>query len=250
MIDGSRAIETGDASLLIVGGVESVSSAPWVADKPRRSFPRDDARMRSTTIGWRMVNPRMLDRWTVSLGEASESLGHPYQTSREDQDRFALRSQHRALESWNRGSRNDHIVTVGPPWDQRQFASELTVDESIRLDTSLISLAGLALAFTSDGAITAGNSGSNRSLASPDVEWPLSTRTSRARAGARRCSPVPRRSNDCDRNWIPPQRIRSSAGRRPRHVAARQRHAVGAASLCIGVGQGAAVVLGSLCTPR
>ena len=67
----SRAIETGDASLVLVGGVESMSRAPWVLLKPERPYPRNHETLHSTTLGWRMVNPEMPEEWTISLGEST-----------------------------------------------------------------------------------------------------------------------------------------------------------------------------------
>ena len=90
-MQASRAIETGDAELVLTGGVESMSRAPWVVTKPERGFERSPQTMHSTTLGWRMVNPRMPERWTISLGESAELLAERYEITAERQDEFALR---------------------------------------------------------------------------------------------------------------------------------------------------------------
>jgi acetyl-CoA acetyltransferase family protein len=149
-IQASRAIETGDASLVLVGGVESMSRAPWVMLKPERAYERAHQTLHSTTLGWRMVNPRMPERWTISLGESAEKLAGMYEISREAQDEFALRSHRLAAEAWDAGRYDDHVVAVPE--------TELDRDEGIRPDTSLEALAKLRPAFAADGTVTAGNS--------------------------------------------------------------------------------------------
>jgi acetyl-CoA acetyltransferase family protein len=147
-IVGSRSIETGDASLIVAAGVESMSRAPWVLPKPERAFPRGDESLSSTTLGWRLVNPRMPDQWTISLGESAEKLAEIHGISREDQDAFAVRSHRRAAAAWDEG-RYDWVV---PAPD-----TELERDEGIRPDTSAEKLAQLKPAFRSGGTVTAGN---------------------------------------------------------------------------------------------
>lgn len=148
-IQASRAIETGDASLVLVGGVESMSRAPWVMLKPEKGFPAGGAELHSTALGWRMVNPEMDPRWTISLGESTEGLARRYGISREAQDAFAVRSHHAAHAAWEAGFYDDWVVPVP--------GTELARDEGIRPDTSLQRLAGLGPAFAPDGTITAGN---------------------------------------------------------------------------------------------
>ncbi len=148
-IDASRAIEVGDASLAIAGGVESMSRAPWVLLKPAKGFPAGHETLHSTTLGWRMVNPRMDERWTIALGESAELLADRYGISREAQDAFALKSHQRAHAAWEAGFYDGHVVPVPD--------TELTRDEGIRPDTSLEKLAKLKPAFRKDGTVTAGN---------------------------------------------------------------------------------------------
>jgi acetyl-CoA acetyltransferase family protein len=148
-MQASRAIETGDASLVLVGGVESMSRAPWVLLKPEKGFPAGGAELHSTTLGWRMVNPEMDPRWTISLGESTEKLARRYAISREAQDAFAVRSHQKAHAAWEAGFYDDWVVPVP--------GTELERDEGIRPDTSVEKLANLKPAFAREGTITAGN---------------------------------------------------------------------------------------------
>ncbi|MCU1560717.1 MAG: beta-ketoadipyl CoA thiolase, partial [Mycetocola sp.] len=101
VIQASRAVETGDADLVIAGGVESMSRAPWVMLKPSKAYPAGHETLHSSTLGWRMVNPRMPERWTVSLGETAELLADRFSISREEQDAFAVRSHQAAASAWS-----------------------------------------------------------------------------------------------------------------------------------------------------
>jgi acetyl-CoA acetyltransferase family protein len=145
----SRAIETGDADVVLVGGVESMSRAPWVVLKPEKGFPAAPQTMHSTTLGWRMVNPAMPEAWTISLGESTEKLAGIYNVGREAQDAFALRSHQRADAAWNAGFYDDWVIPVPD--------TELVRDEGVRADSSLEKLAKLKPAFVKDGTVTAGN---------------------------------------------------------------------------------------------
>ena len=150
-IGASRAVECGDASLVLAGGVESMTRAPWVVPKPARGFPRGDETMASTTLGWRLVNPEMPERWTISLGESTEGLADRYGITREAQDAFAVRSHRRAAAAWDGGFYDDWVVGVP--------GVELARDEIMRPDTSPEALAKLKPAFRREGGtVTAGNS--------------------------------------------------------------------------------------------
>jgi acetyl-CoA acetyltransferase family protein len=144
---GSRAIETGDAEVVLVGGVESMTRAPWVLPKPARPFPAGDLTAVSTTLGWRLVNPAMPQEWTISLGECNEQLQEKYGVSRERQDEFAVRSHRLAAAAWDEGFYDALITPV----------EGLARDEGVRADSSVEKLAGLKPSFRKDGTITAGN---------------------------------------------------------------------------------------------
>ncbi len=148
-IIGSRTIDTGDADVVLVGGVESMTRAPWVLPKPDRAFPAGDATAVSTTLGWRLVNARMPAEWTVSLGEANEQLRERFAIPRERQDEFAARSHRLAAAAWDEGFYDDLVVAVD--------GVDLTRDESIRAGSTPEKLAGLKPSFRHDGTITAGN---------------------------------------------------------------------------------------------
>ena len=149
-MQASRLVETGDAALTLVGGVESMSRAPWVMLKPERPYPRGHETLYSTTLGWRMVNPEMPEEWTISLGESTEKVAAMYGISREAQDEFAVRSHRLAAQAWDEG-RYDWVVPV-PVEDGAHER-----DEGIRPDTSVEKLAKLKPAFAKDGTVTAGN---------------------------------------------------------------------------------------------
>jgi acetyl-CoA acetyltransferase family protein len=147
-IQAHRAIACGEAEIVVAGGVESMSRAPWVLLKPQRAYPAASETLHSSTLGWRMVNPQMPGQWTISLGESAEKLAKIYEISREAQDVFALRSHQLAARAWEEGVFSE-IVQVPD--------HELERDESIRTDTSLEKLAALKPAFVEGGSVTAGN---------------------------------------------------------------------------------------------
>lgn len=155
-IMASRTIESGDAEVVVAGGVESMTRAPWVLPKPSRAFPAGNATAVSTTLGWRLVNDRMPEQWTVSLGEANELLAERFGIARERQDEFAARSHRCAAAAWDDGFYDDLVVAV--PADLG--ATELVRDESLRPGTTTDKLAGLSPSFRpadQGGTITAGN---------------------------------------------------------------------------------------------
>lgn len=148
----SRTIETGDAEVVLAGGVESMTRAPWVLPKPERAFPAGNATAVSTTLGWRLVNERMPAEWTASLGECNEQLAERFAISRERQDEFAARSHRLAAQAWADGFYDRLVVGVE--------GVELARDESIRDGSTPEKLAGLTPSFRSleaGGTITPGN---------------------------------------------------------------------------------------------
>jgi acetyl-CoA acetyltransferase family protein len=149
-IDASRAVSVGDASLLIAGGVESMTRAPWVMLKPDRPYPRAHETLHSTTLGWRMTNPNMPEQWTVALGEGAEILADRFEISREEQDEFAMKSHQKAAAAWDAAKFEAEIVLVPD--------TDLERDEGIRPDSSMEKLAKLKPVFRQDGTVTAGNS--------------------------------------------------------------------------------------------
>jgi acetyl-CoA acyltransferase len=151
-IIGSRQIETGEADVIVTGGVESMSRAPWVLPKTEKPYPTGDLTLASTTLGWRLVNPAMPGRWTVSLGEATEQLRERHGITRQRQDEFAVRSHRQADRAWSEGFYDDLVVAVP--------GVDLTRDEAIRADSTVERLAGLRTVFRSadlGGTVTAGN---------------------------------------------------------------------------------------------
>jgi acetyl-CoA acyltransferase len=146
-MQASRAIETGDASVVVAGGVESMTRAPWVMPKPDRAYPIGNVQAVSTALGWRLVNPTMPEEWTVSLGEANEQLAEKFDVSRERQDEFAVRSHTLAHDAWESGFYDDLVVPVG----------DVARDEGVRAGSTVEGLARLKPSFRKDGTITAGN---------------------------------------------------------------------------------------------
>jgi len=291
-IQASRAIEAGDADLVIAGGVESMSRAPWIMLKPEGAYPAGNGQLHSSTLGWRMVNPQMPSEWVIPLGETAELLSERFGITREEQDAFALRSHERAAAAWAAGVFDREIV--------RPCGITLERDEAIRPDTGLEALGALAPSFRKDGGtVTAGNSSPLNDGASAliignehalDIE-PLARIASRAafgndpnefgiapvEAANRALARAGRTWSDvdfvelneafaaqsiaCIRLWdeLDPDRVNihggaiaighplgASGGRivaRAAHELAARGSGVAVVAICIGVGQGLAVVL-------
>lgn len=157
VIAAARAIKAGEADLVIAGGVESMSRAPFVMPKAEAAFSRH-AEIHDTTIGWRFVNPLMKKQYGVdSMPETGENVAADYKVSREDQDAFALRSQLKAVAAQQNGRLGREIVPVAIP--QRKGDPVLVeADEHPRGDTTLEKLAKLGTPFRKEGGtVTAGN---------------------------------------------------------------------------------------------
>ena len=294
VIQGSRAIESGDADVILAGGVESMSRAPFVVEKSPRPWPSvGNQTLWNTAIGWRMTNRALPKHWTISNGEAAEKVARGRGISREAQDAFAVRSHRLAARGWADGAYDAEVVAVP--------GVELARDEGIRDDTSVERLAGLAPLFGADGggSVTAGNASPINDGASavllgaegalpgeplariaaraafgvdPD-DFPIApieaANRALARAG-RRWADVDlvelneafaAQSIACIEGWpeLDPERVNihggalaighplgASGGRIIAHAAhelARRGGGVAVAAICIGVGQGLAVVL-------
>ncbi len=157
-ITAAREIQSGGADVIVAGGVESMSRAPWVMPKPDSAFPRGQQTMYDTAIGWRLVNPKMAQMYgTLQMGETAERVAQKYEVSREDQDAFALRSHQRAVAAQKSGRLAEEIVPVDVA-QRKGDALRLVEDEGPRQDTSLEALAKLRPAFSEKGSVTAGNS--------------------------------------------------------------------------------------------
>jgi acetyl-CoA acyltransferase len=152
----ARAIRSGEASLIIAGGVESMSRAPFVMGKSEAAFSRA-AKIEDTTIGWRFINPVMKQKYgTDSMPETAENIAEEWRISREDQDAFALRSQQRTLAATKAGRFADEITPISVP-SKKGDPVVVCKDEQPRPDTTLEALAKLKPIVKSNGTITAGN---------------------------------------------------------------------------------------------
>jgi 3-oxoadipyl-CoA thiolase len=157
-IAAAREIQAGGADIVVAGGVESMTRAPWVMPKPDTGYPRGPQTAYDTAIGWRLVNPRIAEMYgTLQMGETAERVAQKYEVSREDQDAFALRSHQRAVGAQQSGRLSEEIVPV-EVLQRKGDALRLRADEGPRSDTSLEALAKLRPAFAEKGTVTAGNS--------------------------------------------------------------------------------------------
>lgn len=152
------AIKAGAGQVYIAGGTESMTRAPLVMMKPGTAFQRGNQQLVDTTLGWRLVNEKMVEMYPpISLGETAERVAEQYQISREDQDAFALRSQQNYARAFAEGKWEAEIVPV----ELRGRKGEVTLfsqDEHARPQTTLEQLQKLKPAFQKDGTVTAGNS--------------------------------------------------------------------------------------------
>ncbi|OGO71533.1 MAG: beta-ketoadipyl CoA thiolase [Chloroflexi bacterium RIFCSPLOWO2_02_FULL_71_16] len=152
--DAARRIRQGEADVVVAGGVESMSRAPWVMLKPSEAFPRGERTVVDTYLGWRLVNPRMLELGVhpISLGETAENVAEQEGIGREDQDAYAARSQARYAKAKADGFYSGEIAAVETP------AGTVAEDEHPRPDSTVERLAKLKPAFRKGGTVTAGNS--------------------------------------------------------------------------------------------
>jgi acetyl-CoA acyltransferase len=147
IIQAGRAVATGDAELVIAGGVEGMSRAPFVLQKPEQSLP-NRMELHQTAVGWRMVNPQFPAHWTDSLGACAERVAAGKGITRLAQDEWAVRSHQRVAAAYDDGLHDGFVMPV----------ADLKRDESLRPDSTVESVAGLKPAFSAAGSVTAANS--------------------------------------------------------------------------------------------
>src|SRR5947208_6593596 len=154
----AQAIKVGEGDVLIAGGVESMTRAPFVLAKPQAAFARGGVKLHGTALGWRFTNPKLAESYPpFSMGETAENVAERFRVTREEQDRFALLSHQRAVRAITEGRFKDEIVPVVIP--QPSGAPVVVdTDEHPRADTTLEKLAALRPVFKKDGSVTAGNS--------------------------------------------------------------------------------------------
>jgi acetyl-CoA acyltransferase len=156
-INAARAIQTGDADLMIAGGVENMTRGPWVMSKTSTAFGRD-MQLFDSSFGWRFINPKLKELYGVdSMGETAENLAKKYSINRQDQDAFALRSHQKAAKAQASGRLSAEIIPVNIP-QKKGDDLVFSKDEFIKPTTKLETLAKLKPAFDKEGTVTAGNS--------------------------------------------------------------------------------------------
>ncbi|MEX1142183.1 MAG: thiolase family protein [Thermoleophilaceae bacterium] len=157
LISAARDIRTGAADVIVAGGVESMSRAPWVMGKPEQPLPRGLQTLEDTALGWRLVNPKMVELGhTDSLGQTAENVAERYGVGREEQDEFALRSHRNALAAQERGVLAEEIVPVEVP-GPKGAVTTVEADEGPRPESGLERLPTLPAVFREGGTVTAGN---------------------------------------------------------------------------------------------
>jgi 3-oxoadipyl-CoA thiolase len=157
ILSASHAIAAGEGDVFVVGGVESMSRAPYVMLKPERGYAYGNPEVADTVIGWRFPNPAFASEWTIGLGETAEVVAADHGVTREEQDAFALESQRRCAVALAERRFDREIVPVNIP-RRRGDPIVVDVDEHPRPDSTAEGLARLRPAFKKDGTVTAGNS--------------------------------------------------------------------------------------------
>ena len=153
VLSATREIETGNGDCLLAGGVESMTRAPYILEKPAREFGRGPQTLHDSTLGWRMVNPRLAEKYPpLSMGQTAEVVARRFGISREEQDRWALRSHQRAVAAQQSCHFRNELIPVPRP-----NGGPVEADEGPRPDTTMEKLASLKPAFEKDGTVTAGN---------------------------------------------------------------------------------------------
>jgi 3-oxoadipyl-CoA thiolase len=157
ILSASHAIAAGEGDVFVVGGVESMSRAPYVMLKPERGYAYGNPEVADTVIGWRFPNPAFTPEWTIGLGETAEVVAADHGITREEQDAFALESQRRCAVALAERRFDREIVPVNIP-RRKGDPIVVDVDEHPRPDSTAEGLARLRPAFKKDGTVTAGNS--------------------------------------------------------------------------------------------
>jgi 3-oxoadipyl-CoA thiolase len=158
VIQGCRMIRLGEADVVIAGGVESMTRAPWSMPKPSEGFPSGKWESYDTALGWRYPNPRLAEMFPLEqMGETAENIAERWKISRQEQDRFALASHQKAVAAQREGRFDKELTPVESP-QRRGPPIRVTSDEGPRADTNLEKLGALKPAFREGGSVTAGNS--------------------------------------------------------------------------------------------
>ncbi len=157
VISGARAVAVGDRDVVLCGGVESMTRAPYSLAKPAVGFGTGNPQVFDTALGWRFPNPRMKALFPLeAMGETAENLVEKYKISREAQDRFASESHQKAIVAWEQGYFDDEVIPVEV--QQRKKVVTVARDEGPRADSTLEKLSTLRAVFRDGGSVTAGNS--------------------------------------------------------------------------------------------
>jgi len=160
ILHASRALRVGDADVVVAGGVESMTRAPYAMPKADEAFPRTPPQVYDTSLGWRFQNPKMAERFPlVSMGETAENVAAEHRISREDQDAFAVESHRKAAKAWDERRFDAELAKVTVPSGKKGVPDTVVDrDECVRADSTVEALAKLRPVFKKDGTVTAGNS--------------------------------------------------------------------------------------------
>ncbi|TCP67339.1 acetyl-CoA C-acetyltransferase [Baia soyae] len=159
IIQAAHLIQVGAGQVVIAGGVESMSRAPWVMLKPTEGMMRGNQSLVDSTLGWRFTNPKMEERfYPYSMGETAENVAERYRVSRQEQDEFAYLSHQKATEAWKEERFASQIVPILMKKKGEKVDKWMNSDEQVRPDTSIDRLSTLKTVFLEGGTVTAGNS--------------------------------------------------------------------------------------------
>jgi len=158
IVQGARQIQLGEADVIVAGGVESMTRAPWSTPKPSEAFPGGKLESWDTSLGWRYPNPKLAAMFPLEqMGETAENVAERLKISREDQDRYAIESHQRAVGAQKAGAFAAELVNVEFP-QKKGAPVVVSADEQPRIDSTFEKLSTLKAAFRDGGTVTAGNS--------------------------------------------------------------------------------------------